>query len=88
MAHTPGDGHDHGAGGIDFVELFPWFYKLLNVIIHPFKDVPVIESISTGMLIPWSAVGYTWGIKFFLYTAILGLIACWLFNRREIGMAE
>ncbi len=59
-----------------------------NLVTKPLRGTDPLAHLTVGELVGWDHVAVTVAIKIVLYSGALALIAGWLFNRREIGMAE
>ncbi len=59
-----------------------------NLIVQPLRGVDPLAHLPVGELIGWDAVALSILIKVVLYSGALAAATSWLFNRRELGVAE
>lgn len=67
-------------------QLLPVVAKASVFFVKPLLDPSPLESLATGHLVAWTWVGSAFAIKVVLYSGGLGLLAAWLFERKEIGL--
>lgn len=85
-----GHGHAHGPHGGWFQDAIHLTSHLVHrglyAVIRPLESANPLDYLVVGEWIPWTEVGYMFGVKVVLYSGILMVLGAWHMARKEVAL--